>query len=134
MRRADLTELIAAAGEAGAQALVERHGGLTVHVPKRLPDEVEEADAHPVFGCLPPERRAGFARTFGGDEIYIPKCDAAVRAARDRAIRAAYDRGARVQDLARAYRLSERRLYGILGQSDEGDDGAGAFAAQGRLF
>lgn len=58
-----------------------------------------------------------------------PRHDAAERErARDAQIRAAYDAGERVQDIARRFRLSERRVWAILGWPEPQED------EQGELF
>ncbi|MCY1220865.1 Mor transcription activator family protein [compost metagenome] len=58
----------------------------------------------------------------GGDKIYIPQCSAALRRLRDLEIVRQFEQGVRegatantvVAELARAYKLSDRRIWDIL--------------------
>jgi hypothetical protein len=106
---ADTTFLIGLIGEDGLQRLVEGWGGLSLLVPK----VASEADW---LAVLEPEAAARLMAACGGDKIYIPKCDGAPRARRDAAIVAAYGKGARVADLAREHKLTERWVWAILGR------------------
>jgi Mor family transcriptional regulator len=56
---------------------------------------------------------------FGGQSVYVPKLDAALRSARNERIREEFN-GANVGDLARRYNLTESRVYGIVYK--RGDD------------
>ena len=61
-------------------------------------------------------------RHYGGEVLYIPRCHAALLAARDRAIHARFDAAVRagasanqtVAELAREHHLSDRRIWDIL--------------------
>jgi len=62
-----------------------------------------------------PEAALKIARAFGGTTLYIPTLDAYERAKRDAAIKAEYDRGGiSVRELARRWKMSERRMTRIL--------------------
>ena len=58
----------------------------------------------------------------GGEKIYIPQCAAALRRLRDMEIHRQFEQGVRegvsantlVAELARAYKLSDRRVWEIL--------------------
>lgn len=117
MAVADTSLLERLIGREALRTLISVAGGLAIRIPKRPPLDGPLAE-------LPLPAQEALARYAGGDVLYIPKCDAARRAERDAAIRAAYDAGARVQDLAREYGLSERWVYEILGRpSVEGGQG-----------
>ena len=67
-------------------------------------------------------------RYAGGTRLYIPMLSGELRRIRDAQIRAASDAGERVQDIARRFRLSERRVWAILGSPEPQDE------AQASLF
>ena len=100
------TVLAQMVGEDVARILSREYGGLVLLVPKTVTGWVLD---------LPANMGEKLVRTYGGDRLYVPKMDAAARAARDRKIIAAVDAGERVQDVARRYRLTERRIWTILG-------------------
>lgn len=120
MALADTRLLARLIGEDALRTLIRVAGGLALRIPKRPPLDGPLAE-------LPLPAQEALARYAGGDVLYIPKCDASRRAARDAAIRAAYDAGARVQDLAREHGLTERWVYEILGRPEPD-------AMQGSLF
>ncbi|MEW5790016.1 MAG: Mor transcription activator family protein [Pseudomonadota bacterium] len=120
MALADTRYLERLIGREALETLIQTCGGLSIQIPKRPPM------AGPLLD-LPLSAQEALARVFGGTELYVPKCDGATRAARNAAIRAAYDGGARVADLARQYRLTERQIWNILGSAEEPD-------LQGTLF
>ncbi|MCX8016638.1 MAG: hypothetical protein N2690_01855 [Rhodocyclaceae bacterium] len=121
MALADTSYLERLIGREALAALIQICGGLAVPIPKSAPMKGPLCD-------LPLSAQQALCDAFGGTVLYIPKCDGAARAARDAAIRAAYDAGARVQDLARQYRLTERWIYEILGRPQDERQ------AQGSLF
>lgn len=61
------------------------------------------------------------AAEFRGTTVYCHNIDALYRKSRDRWIRAQFDAKARVPDLARAAKLSERRVWEILGTEPVND-------------
>ena len=67
------------------------------------------------------------AGRFRGTTSYWHNVDALTRKARDRWVREHFDRGERVPDMARTVRLSERRVWAILGTEPVDD-------RQGRLW
>lgn len=109
MALADTRLLESLVGRDALEALIQTCGGLSVPIPKRLPLGGPLCD-------LPQHAQEALVRYAGGTEIYIPKCDGARREALYQTIRAEYDAGARVQDLARKYRFTERWVYEILGR------------------
>lgn len=113
---ADTTELVRVVGQEAAATLVQVAGGLALRIPKNPPLDGPLAE-------LPPPVQEALARYAGGDVLYIPKCDGAARAARDREIVALYDAGVSVKEIARRYRLTERWVYEILGRPVEDRQG-----------
>lgn len=107
-------------GREALETLISLAGGLAIRIPKNPPLDGPLAE-------LPLPAQAALARHFGGDVVYVPKCDAAARAARDREIVALYDAGVSVKEIARRYRLTERWVYEILGRP-------APQVAQGELF
>jgi hypothetical protein len=109
MAMVDTQMLESLIGREALEALIQTCGGLSVWIPKRLPLSGPLCD-------LPPHAQEALVRYAGGTKLYIPKCDGARREALYQKIRAEYDAGARVKDLARKYRFTERWIYGILGR------------------
>ncbi|MCX8016338.1 MAG: helix-turn-helix domain-containing protein [Rhodocyclaceae bacterium] len=109
---ADVTHLEQLIGRADLDALVSLAGGLAVRIPKNPPFAGLLAEL-----SLPAQE--ALARHAGGDVVYIPKCDGAARAARNREIVALYDAGVSVKEIARRHQLTERWVYEILGRPAE---------------
>ena len=95
-------------GRQGAMALVERHGGAYLKVPKHY-----RAD-HPLSLLLGAEAATKLFRRFGGTRLYIAKLDKPSRARRNDEIIRSYEVGRPVASLAREHGLSERRIWAIL--------------------
>jgi len=109
MATADTRLLESLIGREALQALIETCGGLSVRIPKRLPLRGPLCD-------LPQPAQEALVRYAGGTELYIPKSYPAWPEVLYEAIRAEYDAGARVKDLARKYRYTERWIREILGR------------------
>ena len=109
MATADTRLLESLIGREALQALIETCGGLSVRIPKRLPLRGPLCD-------LPQPAQEALVRYAGGTELYIPKSHPAWPEVLYEAIRAEYDAGARVKDLARKYRYTERWVRAILGR------------------
>lgn len=114
----DLERLI---GREALSTLAQVAGGLDLYIPAKVPMDGPLLD-------LPLAAQEALARYAGGTRIYVPMLAVPLRRARDAAIRAAYDAGERVQGIARRYRLSERRVWAILGSPEPQDE------AQASLF
>lgn len=114
----DLERLI---GREALSTLAQVAGGLDLYIPAKVPMDGPLLD-------LPLAAQEALARYAGGTRIYVPMLTVPLRRARDAAIRAAYDAGERVQGIARRYRLSERRVWAILGSPEPQDE------AQASLF
>ncbi len=106
---ADVSFLERLIGPEAVETLVSVAGGLVLRIPKRPPLDGPLAD-------LPMPAQEALTAWAGGDRIYIPKCDGAARARRDRTIIALYDAGVSVKDIARRYHLTERWVYEIIGR------------------
>ncbi|PVX80034.1 Mor transcription activator family protein [Paraburkholderia unamae] len=129
--------LVRLIGLPAAVRLVEQLGGTTFPVAlrkSRLGEIRYEALSEIVGG----EAADAITQHFGGDMLYIPKCEAAARELLYREIRADFDGITRehsalhaVAELAKKYRLSDRHVWRILKKHD--DDG-GTPTEQGALF
>lgn len=103
-----LREIVEAAGLPAGVALVEAAGGTRVYVPERITAEHRLAQW---LGSAAAER---LVARFGGETLEVPRCLAAIRAARDQRIRRERSEGAAIAELALQYRLTERQIYNIL--------------------
>ena len=92
-----------------ALKLVDRYGGTRVWVPALV-----DAD-HPLAKLLGEQEAQGVAQIYGRRWLSVPRCAALLRAERARQVRARYDAGDDPRTLARAYRLTERTIWRILG-------------------
>lgn len=114
----DLERLI---GREALSTLAQVAGGLDLYIPAKVPMDGPLLE-------LPLAAQERLARYAGGTRLYIPMLCGELRRIRDAQIRAASDAGERVQDIARRFRLSERRVWAILGSPEPQDE------AQGCLF
>lgn len=64
--------------------------------------------------CVGVDAAKVLCREFGGTVFYIPKCQQALQNIRDRRIVQEFDHGTSVEELALRYRLTDRRVKGIL--------------------
>lgn len=113
-------ELAEVTGLRNAMRLVEAFGGTTFPVPKRE-TKLGELRFNVLADVVGVEAADAMVRRFNGTDLYIPRCAEALRNARDAAICGEYDRlttsmsgNEAVQRLARAHRLSDRRIFDIL--------------------
>ena len=113
----DLERLI---GREALSTLAHVAGGLDLYIPAKVPMDGPLLD-------LPLAAQEALARYAGGTRLYIPMLAGDLRRARDAQIRAAYDAGERVQDIARRFRLSERRVWAILGSPEPEEAQASLF-------
>ena len=109
----DLERLI---GREALLTLAQVAGGLDLYIPTTVPMDGPLME-------LPLAAQERLARYAGGTRLYIPMLSGELRRIRDAQIRAACDRGERVQDIARRFRLSERRVWAIIGATKPLDDG-----------
>lgn len=120
-----LLEIADAIGLPAAQRLVEELGGTTWPVAKgvRRLGIIRHEALKEVVG----ETAANImAEHWANVPLYIPRCDAAMRRVRDLEINRQYVQGVRegisantlVAELARTYKLSDRRIWEILKQPE----------------
>ena len=100
----ELTECI---GLHGALAIVERYGGTRVWIPAKYDPEHSLVT---VIGAVAAKALVG---RYALGHLMIPRCAAAMRAARDEALRARYHAGETARTLAREFCLTEIRIYQI---------------------
>ncbi len=106
------------------QSLLRHFGGHTLRIPARWPPhgETQNTDKHPLRQVLSPEQMQSLVQHFSGTELYIPKCNKYLCQVRNVAIVSSFSTATRhgissgqaVQELARRYQLSDRRIWGIL--------------------
>jgi hypothetical protein len=102
----DLAELI---GIEAVVALCSTFGGTGLHVPAK---PARAGALTRALGLLPATL---LCRRHGGEKLYVPMLDRALRRYRHRAIREAYDLGdISVKQLARRFGLSDRQVNSIL--------------------
>ncbi|MBI2801267.1 MAG: hypothetical protein HYX63_13480 [Gammaproteobacteria bacterium] len=101
----ELTECI---GLNAALALVDAYGGTRVWIPEQYQPQ------HPLAKVIGVTAAKTLVGRYALDHLMIPKCAAALRSARDQAVRARYDEGETARTLARAYGITETRIYQIV--------------------
>lgn len=116
----EIAELI---GLPDALRLVEQLGGTTWEFAKgrNRDGQIRVAALGDLLGEETATRLTGH---LGGEKLYIPKCDAALRRLRDLEMNRQFEQAVRegvsantvVNELARAYKLSDRRVWKILKQ------------------
>lgn len=97
--------------------LVKHYGGTHIQFPSRYREDWEIAL---LLGRPAADQLIG---RFSGTRLYIAKRDAELRHRRNRAIIDAYSAGSSVAKLARAYQLSDRQIWNILGCSPQAPRG-----------
>lgn len=107
-----------------ALRLVEEYGGTTWPVAKgsTRAGEIRHAALADVIG---EDAAEVLAQHYGGDQLYIPNCSQALRRARDleinrrfvEGVRAGHSANVLVSELAREFKLSDRRVWDILKQT-----------------
>lgn len=108
-----LREIADVIGLAGALALSGHLGGTRITVPTvgRLWTD------HPLCAAIHYDEVLKLAEIYGGTSIYVPKADGAARELRNVEIRELRRRGVAVANLARRFRLSDRQVLTILGET-----------------
>jgi hypothetical protein len=108
-----LGDVVDAIGVDAALRLVECLGGTRLYVPERMTPE------HPIVALLGHKNAYALANQFGGDQIILPRCVAAMRAIRDATIRELRSGGVSTKRLALNHGLTERQIYAILAGGSE---------------
>lgn len=114
-------EIAQVIGLPGALRLVQELGGTTWEFAKgaNRNGEIRVAALADILGEEPAHK---LTQHMGGEKVYIPKCDTALRRLRDLEINRQFEQAVRegvsantvVNELARAYKLSDRRVWSIL--------------------
>ena len=114
-------ELLELVGRDATSELVNRLGGTTFPIPMRKTSIGEQR--YKVLAEVVGEAAAqALVERFGGTNLYVPRCADELREQRDADINATYVRetgkgvssAAVVNELARRYRVSDRRIWYIL--------------------
>jgi Mor family transcriptional regulator len=116
-------EIARVVGLPGALRLVDELGGTTWEFAKGA-NRIGEIRVAALADILGEEAAAVLTRHMGGEKIYIPRCSTALRSLRDAEIHRQFEQAVRegvtantvVAELARAYKLSDRRIWLILKQ------------------
>lgn len=103
-----LRELAELLGLGAAMTLVERWGGVRLHIPTCPRDD------HPLVLHLGETAAEKLAHYYGGDRITVPRGRGLMRAVRDSAIRRLHDKGASASELALEFGLTERQVWNVL--------------------
>ncbi|MEX0732863.1 MAG: Mor transcription activator family protein [Aquisalimonadaceae bacterium] len=110
---ARIAEIAEVVGMSAALELVQGWGGLRVYVPEQLQSD------HPLARALGVSAARALAARYGREKIDVPRCVAAVRAARDECIRRDHAAGVSARQLAITYQLTERAIWKILARHAE---------------
>jgi len=108
-----LGELQRLVGRDVVATLVDQCGGTSVWVP-RTP-----AAGNRLTRMVGHDAARVLIERYADDKLYIPSLQQLRQRRRNADIRRAYDRGTPVTELARRHGLSERRIWTILGESDQ---------------
>ncbi|MCY1510142.1 Mor transcription activator family protein [compost metagenome] len=119
-----ILEIAAAIGLPATQRLVEQLGG-TTWTPAKGVRRLGIIRHEALSEIIGHEAAAIVAQRWANVPIYIPRCDAALRRLRDLEINRQFEQGVRegvsantlVAEFARAYGLSDRRIWEILKQT-----------------
>ena len=112
---ASVRALIDVIGLQAAITLVQVYGGTILKLPTRArPGGQTRERLALLIGAAAAD---ALIAAYPGEALAMARCLAALRDRRDREIIAAYDAGARVADLARGHRLTERQIRTILKRS-----------------
>ncbi len=104
--------------------VIGRFGGCTLRIPAQWPPYGKRASfkGHPLRALLTPAQMKRLVAHYGGTDLYVPKCTQHVVTLRNisitntfcKEIRKGRSTGSVVQQLARRYQLSDRRVWDIL--------------------
>lgn len=108
-----LADIIDTIGLDATLTLVENLGGTRLYIPEQLPD------SHFLARLLGHRAAHALAATFPGDAFDLPRCQQALRHARDQLIRQSRAGGASIRSLALNHGLTERQIYVILAAGEQ---------------
>lgn len=106
-----IKDIAEVAGLAPALALVKQYGGRPDLIVPMKPEGKLWAR---LVNCMGLEAAEKFQQHFLGERIHVPKCAAALRAARNQQVIDDYEAGAGMNDLVDRYDLTVRQLRTIL--------------------
>jgi len=122
-------QVVELVGPTAAMALVERYGGLELHIPTRFSADM------PLCALVGPETARKLVRMYGHTKLYIPLCQRALVAARNAEILARYQAGEPPRVIARDCQMTERWVWEIIRKTrrerDGGDGGQGELFGEG---
>ena len=122
-------ELLELVGRDATSELVNRLGGTTFPVPMRK-TSIGELRFKVLAGVVGEDAAQALVERFGGTNLYVPRCADELREQRDADINSTYVRetgkgvssAVVVNDLARRYRLTDRRIWYILKTVPQADN------------
>lgn len=127
-RAASIETLAEYIGAAGAVALVQEFGGLSVKVPKHPAGRVWSK----LVACMGERSAADLVESFGGEGLYIARNEAEARSQRRAQLAAMHAQGLSLSQIAKAYtytqRYTERGIRRIL----DGTPGSACAPCRGR--
>lgn len=106
-----IREMAGHIGLQGALSIVQAYFGRTLKVPV---SEREGSTYRHLVEILGPDAAAIFLDVYRGERLGVPRCAAALRAARDNEIIERYNDGWSVTRLVDEYRMTERHIRTIL--------------------
>jgi hypothetical protein len=124
-----VTEMTDIIGLTAALALVESYPGIAFRVPIRGERGRTRARLVQLMGVSAAEK---FIRHYGGEILAVPRCVAAMRAARDQRLIDDYTAGQTSEQIARKYAITQRHVWRVLKRTPEVVHGVGD--RQLRLF
>lgn len=107
-----LRDIVDVIGLAATLELVEHFGGIALYVPSELTSE------HRIVKALGAAAAAKLWEVYQADTLIIPRCNEALRRARNAEIIARNQAGATVAVLALEYALTQRAVWYILADAD----------------
>lgn len=107
-----LADLIDVIGLAGVMKLVAAYPGVRCYVPFQFAIDC------PLARAVGPDIARKLIAFMPGDQVKIPKCDAAMRAVRNREIRRRHRDGETVASLAVEFSLSESQTWAICAEDE----------------
>ncbi|MBF8271571.1 MAG: hypothetical protein HW380_676 [Magnetococcales bacterium] len=101
-------QLIEVIGTAATLRLVQNHGGTYLALPRSIGPQ------HDVSNLIGFEAARSLAERWGGERVYIPKVDVAVRCVRNREMIARYEQGESYRSLVKEYAICDRWFWRIM--------------------
>lgn len=112
---ASMAELADIIGLPAVLALMKAFGGTELWVPQKL------SHAHALVGAIGPEAAQTLCEYMAGERCKVPRGAEIIREIRNRAIRRERREGAKLDELALRYEITDRQVLNIL-NSEPADD------------